>query len=749
MRKIFFFFAAMMVAITMNATSTTLGSDNPKDTHANAISAVVSSYDTIFLKAGIYTESDRISVSNATKVIKAISDTVIIKANKDHQVKNGAKVTYDGIFFDGSTNGSYRGFTTADASAGKELHFNNCEFYNYPKYVITTNSESCSIDSVVVNNCYFHNNTRGNIYFPTSSTENQETIYGLIVKNSTFANNDASGDWTSIIDVETKASPAENIKVLVDHCTFYNNLTKNSDHASVRTHTVLNAEVSNCIFAHPTSYERRATYMDANPSYAKHCIAYNFTVDTDNKCHTWMTQKTNCSITDPMFVDAANGDLTLELESPAIDAGTDGKTLGDPRWWPVIAYPQTDFSGDGYVCSAANATAIDPSIEINNHYGEANPYLRYTGSTNTYAEVAWKIEATRACFVNVKVNLADNSWNNATDGNFQNGKHIFGVEILDEDGQRIDTVAEGVYGNGKLDGYDTYPQVDLGLLAVPEAGVYTIKLLNPRGWSKCGVNNVTLKYESDLPTAAIKGGWDGWANELAFTLSKDAKTASVKKTFNENDAYFFKILINGEYRGNGYWFKRDATTANITENGNDMKIIADYTGEYTFTWTFATNTLSVTFPAVPDPIFYVAGSFTDWETSKVKMTEEDGICTAAIHLAASTDTGFKILKIDYWGTKTWYGAQDADNHMTYESCTDWQLTTTNGNNINMQTTLEKDYTFTFNAATAKLSVDIPDPTTTSISNTAADGQTVKFIQNGMLFIQKNNHVYNVLGEVVK
>lgn len=631
MRKIFFFFAAMMVAITASATSTTLGSDNPKDTHADAISAVVSSYDTIFLKAGIYTESGRISVSNATKVIKAISDTVIIKVTKDNQVTNGAKVTYDGIFFDGSTIGSYRGFTTADASAGKELRFNNCEFYSYPKYVITTNSESCSIDSVIVTGCYFHNNTRGNIYFPTCGTENQETIYGLIVKNSTFANNDASGDWTSIVDVETKATIANNIKVLVDHCTFYNNLTKNDDHASVRTHTVLNAEVSNCIFAHPTSYERRATYMDANPSYAKNCIAYNFSVDTEHDGHTWMTQRSNCSMVNPLFVDAEHGDLTLELESPAIDAGTDGKTLGDPRWWPVITYPETDFSGTGYEFKADDATCagqIDLITDSEPHY------LRYADYANP-GTASWKITATAACQVKVTLNL----------GTYGSHKHIFEVQLWDADGlNKLDTIAEGAaWASGPGDdGFTEENQNKTldGYLTIPAAGTYTVKLLNNRHNSKMGIYSVTMQA---IQTIYFKAG--DWANDGAkfgiyayqdalpeyfsdIMVLAENETAIYNTTIPAGYTHVVFIRMSGdatEVKWDGLWNQTEDLT--IPE-GKDMFTFTSWDGgadgKSTGTWS--------KYEYVAPVKFYIAGSMTDWDDNKIPVYDD----SYTLNLAAGT-----------------------------------------------------------------------------------------------------------------
>jgi len=39
---------------------------------------------------------------------------------------------------------------------------------------------------------------------------------------------------------------------------------------------------------------------------------------------------------DPMMVDVANGNFTLSPNSPAVGAGVDGATLGDPRWFPDL-----------------------------------------------------------------------------------------------------------------------------------------------------------------------------------------------------------------------------------------------------------------------------------------------------------------------------------------------------------------------------------------------------------------------------
>lgn len=696
MRKLFSFFAAMLIALTVSASQTTLGSDNPKDVHADAISAVISSYDTINLKAGIYTESGRIAVSSGTKVIQAISDTVIIKTVKDNQVSGGAKVKYDGIFFDASNNTSYRGFTANDASAGKELRFNNCEFYNFPKYVISTASESFTIDSVIVTNCYFHNNTRGNIYFPESKVDNQETCYGLIVKNSTFANNDASGDWTSIVDVEAKASPAENIKVLVDHCTFYNNLTIGDGHASVRTHNVLNAQVSNCIFAHPTEYARRATYMDANPSYAKNCIAYNLTVDADHQGHTWMTQRTNCTMQDPLFTNAAGGDfslkgnwVTMEL-SPARGAATDGSNLGDPRWVATETLPQVDFA-DPYQFIGTKAVLVGQiGLDANNHI------VYY--DTNDKGTATWKIHATRACelIATLNVNAASSSG------------HKFKVEVLDENGTSIAEPAEAA---------QTADPGDIELadhVVIPAEGNYTIKLYNLTPWSSAIIDGVTFAEVAApvLPKISIAGSMNSWSTNAAVMIpAEDGKSASVTITL--DDWYYeFKVVEDdskwlslGDDAVNLYTLKRDWNKVSGLEEGKqNFKLTPDVVpGDYTFKWTYATGELEVIFPE-KIPTVTIGGEMNEWSASANVLTPAQDKLTASATIALEAKNyAFKVVVDGHWL------ALDADHNLTREnnSVADVNQEIANGPNLIVNADVAGDYTFTWTYATNTLAITFP------------------------------------------
>ena len=100
---------------------------------------------------------------------------------------------------------------------------------------------------------------------------------------------------------------------------------------------------------------------------------------------------------------------------------------------------------------------------------------------------------------------------------------------------------------------------------------------------------------------SIPGSMNNWdIPSSIMTLSEDATTASISYTLNAGN-YEYKIAF-------GSWSDCLSTSTTITRNNNSATFVstysdnavfhADVTGDYTFTWTFATNTLTVTYPEV-------------------------------------------------------------------------------------------------------------------------------------------------------
>lgn len=144
-------------------------------------------------------------------------------------------------------------------------------------------------------------------------------------------------------------------------------------------------------------------------------------------------------------------------------------------------------------------------------------------------------------------------------------------------------------------------------LAIPENGKYTIDIT----FDPANVGNeisATATKTGEIvviPTIKIDGSWD-WGN--ATTLTGDE--TSVSTTIHlDASTHYFKMLVNGDHRSNGYYYHRGYTGAEgITSNAGDMSLGADIAGDYTFTWTFATNAIEITFPLTP--IAPIGGKFT-------------------------------------------------------------------------------------------------------------------------------------------
>ena len=354
------------------------------------------------------------------------------------------------------------------ATLGK-VKINGTEFYGNKKDIIYGTATS-QADSCIINNCYFHDNDYSAVYFNKSTVEGHQTIYGLKVTNSTFANNDPSKEYRALIDVQSYNREAtDDIEVVVDHCTFYNNTTINYDYSALRTRVANRTTVSNCIFAHPSAIEFYATNVHAGS--VTNCLAYNF-----NKGYSAPT-KTEANTGNPLFNDLANnrytfdGDWSTGSISPARGAATDGSDLGDPRWYTAETLPSTNFASDyQFVGSKAQ-------IAGNLWYDGENSYLYYNDK-EVCGVATWKINATRSCILAATLNM-----NAATTTG-----HQFKVEVLDADGN---SVGETTEPSSKSDaGNIALP----GQITIPAAGNYTVKLYNLTAWSSAKIEGVTFAY---------------------------------------------------------------------------------------------------------------------------------------------------------------------------------------------------------------------------------------------------------------
>jgi hypothetical protein len=111
----------------------------------------------------------------------------------------------------------------------------------------------------------------------------------------------------------------------------------------------------------------------------------------------------------------------------------------------------------------------------------------------------------------------------------------------------------------------------------------------------------------DSPAVSIVGNFaeGAWGPEAhPMTVAEDKASASVTFALTEG-TYEMKVWLEGFYlslNGEGetkYQIHRDwdhADNVNIVNEGRNFEFVVDQTGDYTFTWTFASQNLVVTFP---------------------------------------------------------------------------------------------------------------------------------------------------------
>ena len=545
MKKIFFFIAAMVVVMTANAA---VVNAHPNGGEAGVLSwflGQVNEGDTLIMADGEYNQPSSLSFNKEGLVVMAAEGAKPVIALNDEggwtTMKVDASTTFDGITFDGKGVAKYPAYI--NGTAVKKATFVNCEFKNYVKYAISDPyGGGTHVDSLIVNNCYFHDGGEA-VYISKYGLDGQHGCNYCEITNSTLYNLTTS-DYAGMIHVSScnEATGAQN-EVVIDHVTLYNYTGSSLGGIAIRKSS--NLKISNSIIANPSDKTGFYAFYIYGGTI-DNTLYYNTNDDAD-------ATHTACLTVDPLFVDAANGNLALAEGSPALTAGTDGKAIGDPRWAPVVEEP------------------VEP-------------------------EATWTVAGSPAALFGTEWDPANtaNDMNKQEDGTYKWEKTD--VELA------ASSIEFKVAKNHAWT--EAYPGSNYKL-AIAESGKYTITITFNAETKEVNAVATLQEVVEIIPTIAIAGDMNGWnttANE--FVMAEDKLTATLALTLEAKD-YGFKMIIAGGWTSDAATITRENNSATFVNNGDNSTLVADVAGEYTFTWTYATNTLTVTYPVVSEPEYEI------------------------------------------------------------------------------------------------------------------------------------------------
>ena len=324
---------------------------------AAAVGYSVSPGDTIVLADGTYEEPYSINFNKEGLVVMAAENAkpVIANASEWACLELSASTTFDGITFDAGNVAHY--IIASKGAASGKFAFVNCEFKGWTTWAISNQYEAGThVDSVIVDNCLFHDGLGGAISFSGSAPENQQSCQYFKMTNTTLYNLTESS-YRGIINVGS--NPEEEGKyneVVIDHITMYNYELTESGIAAIAVRKSTDLKITNSIIANPE--DKGYTALNVYGGTVDNTIHYNGSKRSGN------TVYTKCENVDPLFVNAANNDFMLQANSPAIGKATDGSNLGDPRWGVAEPAFITLTTGDNSAVIAANiGKTVDVVIE--------------------------------------------------------------------------------------------------------------------------------------------------------------------------------------------------------------------------------------------------------------------------------------------------------------------------------------------------------------------------------------------------
>ena len=344
-------------------------------------------------------------------------------------------------------------------------------------------------------------------------------------------------------------------------------------------------------------------------------------------------------------------------------------------------------------------------------------------------------------------------------------------------------------------------------LNIPADGIYTVMIMFD---AASGAIDALAEKTGDaviIPTIAMHGNFAGpsdWKDTENFTLAADELTATLVMELAVRDNYEFGMRIggSGNWTANGVQFTRENNSAEVVAGSGNLKLVADVAGEYTFTWTYATNTLAITFPAKEEPQPVATWDEIVFTEVAAKGSLNGAVFTAANNAAFTltvTDTDASKVEVDAntasFGTaeenatytfrlKTG-GKSSAKNGLTLaipadgklriaarpgsKDATDRNIVVKQGetelyNQVVLEEKVGDYYSYVLvDVKQGTVTIEYPVNSlylyafgfqavagpTVGFENIEAAEKAVKFIENGQIFILRDGAVFNLMGARVK
>ena len=189
------------------------------------------------------------------------------------------------------------------------------------------------------------------------------------------------------------------------------------------------------------------------------------------------------------------------------------------------------------------------------------------------------------------LNAAENAMTKQTDGTY----------LLEKKGITL-TAGSYEYKAAKDHAWTVgVPQDGNQKLTISTSGIYDITFVLDVTDKKLTATATLKQAAVVIPTVIIAGSMNSWDQEKdKFTMSADSLTATFKANLTAT-TYEFKMIVGGSWLSDGKTITRanNSTVFTGANSNNNTKITADIAGEYTFTWTYETKTLTVSYPVLP------------------------------------------------------------------------------------------------------------------------------------------------------